>query len=120
MPIDQAYPLPELMAALKEYSSQNNRRLTFEYILLKGVNDSDAMAIQLADLIRGMNAYVNLIPYNEVDENGFRTTDAKTSLHFYDVLMKHGVKATLRTRHGEDIDAACGQLRAKHEGKLPQ
>ena len=114
MPIDQAYPLPELMAALKEYSSQNNRRLTFEYILLKGVNDSDAMAIQLADLIRGMNAYVNLIPYNEVDENGFRTTDAKTSLHFYDVLMKHGVKATLRTRHGEDIDAACGQLRAEN------
>ena len=120
MPIDRAYPLMELMEALKEYSSQNNRRLTFEYILLKGVNDSDAMAIQLADLIRGMNAYVNLIPYNEVDENGFRTTDARTSLHFYDVLMKHGVKATLRTRHGEDIDAACGQLRAKHEGKLPQ
>lgn len=120
MPINRAYPLDELMTALKDYSTDNHRRLTFEYILLKGVNDSDAMAIQLADLIRGMNAYVNLIPYNEVDENGFRTTDAKTSLHFYDVLMKHGVKATLRTRHGEDIDAACGQLRAKHEGKLPQ
>ncbi|MEE3488592.1 MAG: 23S rRNA (adenine(2503)-C(2))-methyltransferase RlmN [Bulleidia sp.] len=115
MPIDQAYPLDVLMSALKEYSENNNRRLTFEYILLKGVNDHDKDAIALADLIRGMNAYVNLIPYNEVDENGFRTCDPKTALHFYDVLMKHGVKATLRTRHGEDIDAACGQLRARHE-----
>ncbi len=115
MPIDQAYPLDVLMSALKEYSENNNRRLTFEYILLKGVNDHDKDAIALADLIRGMNAYVNLIPYNEVDENGFRTCDTKTALHFYDVLMKHGVKATLRTRHGEDIDAACGQLRARHE-----
>lgn len=115
MPVDRAYPLDVLMAALKEYSENNNRRLTFEYILLKGVNDHDKDAAALADLIRGMNAYVNLIPYNEVDENGFRTCDAKTALHFYDVLMKHGVKATLRTRHGEDIDAACGQLRARHE-----
>ena len=115
MPIDRAYPLDILMEALRDYSENNHRRLTFEYILLSGVNDSDACAIELADLIRGMNAYVNLIPYNEVDENGYRTTDGRTALHFYDVLMKHGVKATLRTKHGDDIDAACGQLRARHE-----
>ncbi len=115
MPIDRAYPLDTLMEALRSYSVKNHRRLTFEYILLKGVNDQDAHAIELAALIRGMNAYVNLIPYNEVDENGYRSTDARGALHFYDVLMKHGVKATLRTRHGEDIDAACGQLRARHE-----
>ena len=115
MPIDKAYPMDQLMAALKRYSENNHRRLTFEYILLRNVNDRDENAIELANLIRGMNAYVNLIPYNEVDENGYRTTDARTALHFYDVLMKHGVKATLRTKHGEDIDAACGQLRAKHE-----
>lgn len=115
MPIDKAYPMGQLMAALKRYSENNHRRLTFEYILLRNVNDQDENAIELANLIRGMNAYVNLIPYNEVDENGYRTTDARTALHFYDVLMKHGVKATLRTKHGEDIDAACGQLRAKHE-----
>ncbi len=115
MPIDKAYPLDELMKALKAYSVDNHRRLTFEYILLHGVNDLDQNAIELARLIHGMNAYVNLIPYNEVDENGYHSTDAKTALHFYDVLMKHGVKATLRTRHGEDIDAACGQLRARHE-----
>ncbi len=103
------------MKALDDYSVENHRRLTFEYILLKGVNDSDAQAVELADLIRGKNAYVNLIPYNEVDENGYHTTDDRTALRFYDILMKHGVKATLRTKHGEDIDAACGQLRARHE-----
>ena len=115
MPIDQAYPLDVLMKALKEYSEGNHRRLTFEYILLHDVNDTDEHAVQLADLIRGMNAYVNLIPYNEVDENGYQTTNEKKALHFYDLLMKHGVKATLRSKHGDDIDAACGQLRAKHE-----
>lgn len=115
MPIDHAYPLDVLMKALKHYSEGNHRRLTFEYILLNGVNDLDENAIELADLIRGMNAYVNLIPYNEVDENGYHTTNEKKALHFYDVLMKHGVKATLRSKHGDDIDAACGQLRAKHE-----
>ena len=115
MPVDRAYPLDMLMDSLKAYSEDNHRRLTFEYILLKGVNDSDDHARQLADLIRGMNAYVNLIPYNEVDENGFKTTDERTSLRFYDVIMKNGVKATLRSKHGDDIDAACGQLRARHE-----
>ncbi len=115
MPIDKAYPMDVLMDALKHYSEGNHRRLTFEYILLKGVNDSNDNAVELADLIRGMNAYVNLIPYNEVDENGYHTTDEKSALRFYDVLMKHGVKATLRTKHGDDIDAACGQLRARHE-----
>lgn len=115
MPIDKAYPMDVLMKALRTYSTDNHRRITFEYILLDGVNDSDENAIELANEIRGMNAYVNLIPYNQVDENGYRSTDSKKALHFYDVLMKHGVKATLRTKHGEDIDAACGQLRAKHE-----
>ncbi len=115
MPVDRAYPLNVLMDALKDYSEVNHRRLTFEYILLHEVNDHDEDAIELANLIRGMNAYVNLIPYNQVDENGYKTADEKKALHFYDVLMKHGVKATLRTKHGDDIDAACGQLRAKHE-----
>lgn len=115
MPIAKAYPLDELMQALREYSEDNHRRLTFEYILLHGVNDSDEMAITLANLVRGMNAYINLIPYNQVDENGYIGVDDKKALHFYDMLMKHGVKATLRQKHGDDIDAACGQLRAKHE-----
>lgn len=115
MPINTAYPLDVLMQALRNYSENNHRRLTFEYILLHDVNDTDEMAIQLANLVRGMNAYVNLIPYNQVDENGYIGVNEKKALHFYDVLMKHGVKATLRQKHGDDIDAACGQLRAKHE-----
>jgi 23S rRNA (adenine2503-C2)-methyltransferase len=118
MPINRAYPLSELMGALKDYSEQNNRRITFEYILLKDVNDQDEHIKQLAGLVRGMNAYVNLIPYNVVDEHGFKQVDFASALRFYDKLTKSGVKCTLRQEHGADIDAACGQLRAKHEGKL--
>ncbi len=115
MPINHAYPLEVLMEALREYQATNNRKLTFEYILLKGVNDSEMHARQLARLLRGMNAYVNLIPYNPVDEHGFQTSEDFVTLHFYDILMKNHVKCTLRQKHGEDIDAACGQLRAKYE-----
>lgn len=118
MPINRAYPLHELFAALKDYSEANNRRLTFEYILLKDVNDTDLHARQLSALIKGMNAYVNLIPYNVVDEHGFKAVDFASAMKFYDKLMKLGVKCTLRQEHGSDIDAACGQLRAKTEGRL--
>lgn len=117
MPINNAYPLAQLMDALKEYTQYSNRRITFEYILLKGKNDSHTHANELADLIRGINAYVNLIPYNEVDEHGYRTVDRQSSLVFYDQLMKRGIRATLRKEHGADIDAACGQLRAKRAQK---
>lgn len=115
MPINKAYPLEELMEAIDYYTKLNNRRLTFEYILLRGVNDQDEHVEQLAQLLRGMNAYVNLIPYNEVDEHGFRSVDRKQAMVFYDKLMKKGIRCTIRKEHGGDIDAACGQLRAKKE-----
>lgn len=121
MPVNRAYPLEELMAALKTYMNENNRRLTFEYILLKGINDTKEHASQLAHLLRGCNAYVNLIPYNAVDEHGYQGVDRQRAMVFYDLLMKYGVRATIRKEHGGDIDAACGQLRAKElkkEGKL--
>ena len=118
MPINKAYPLSELMDALHEYSTMNNRRITFEYILLKGVNDQTEHANQLAHLVKGMNAYVNLIPYNVVDEHGFKAVDFASAMKFYDKLMRLGVKSTLRKENGGGIDAACGQLRAKAEGKL--
>lgn len=117
MPVNRAYPLKELFAALDYYTSQSNRRLTFEYILLEGVNDSEKHVKQLADLVRGYNAYVNLIPYNQVDENGYRKVDYRKAMVFYDALMNRGIKCTLRQEHGADIDAACGQLRAKQEKK---
>lgn len=118
MPINKVYPLKDLFYALREYSAQNNRRITFEYILLKDVNNQIEHAHQLAHLVKGMNAYVNLIPYNSVDEHGFQAVDLKDAMTFYDQLTRLGVHCTLRAEHGSDIDAACGQLRAKAEGKL--
>jgi 23S rRNA (adenine2503-C2)-methyltransferase len=113
MPINKAYPLAQLMDAIHEYADLNNRRITFEYILLKDVNDKEEHVRQLAALIKGLNAYVNLIPYNAVDEHGFKGVEFAAAMHFYDRLVKAGVKCTLRQEHGADIDAACGQLRAK-------
>ena len=114
MPVNKAYPLEELMKAICYYASENNRRLTFEYILLKGVNDQKVHVDQLAKLMKGLNAYVNLIPYNAVDENGFQGVKYDEAMVFYDALMKKGVRCTIRKEHGADIDAACGQLRVKH------
>ena len=114
MPINQAYPLSSLMEALDAYSKENNRRLTFEYILLRGVNDQPIHAKQLAKLIGKRNAYINLIPYNAVDEKGFQGVAHEEAMVFYDQLMKLGVRCTIRKEHGSDIDAACGQLRVKH------
>ncbi len=114
MPINQAYPLSSLMEALDAYGKENNRRLTFEYILLRGVNDQPLHAKQLAKLIGKRNAYINLIPYNAVDEKGFQGVDHAAAMVFYDQLMKLGVRCTIRKEHGSDIDAACGQLRVKH------
>lgn len=115
MKINKVYPLKELINACRQYEIIANRRLTFEYILLKGVNDSLENADELADLIKGMLAYVNLIPYNPVNENDYQRSDNKTVKSFLDRLIKRGVTATIRKEFGTDIDAACGQLRAKNE-----
>ena len=114
MPINRAYPLKELFAALKEYSELNNRRLTFEYLLLKGVNDTKKHADEIKELLKGLNAYINLIPYNSVKEKDFETSSEENALRFYDMLKKNGVAVTLRQKKGDDIDAACGQLRANN------
>ncbi|MDO4197642.1 MAG: 23S rRNA (adenine(2503)-C(2))-methyltransferase RlmN [Erysipelotrichaceae bacterium] len=114
MPVNKAYPLEELMKALKEYSATNNRRLTFEYLLLSGVNDSAQNAKEIKELLKGMNAYINLIPYNEVKEKDYKTSSEENALRFYDLLKKNGVSVTLRQKKGTDIDAACGQLRANN------
>ncbi len=115
MPINKVYPLKELLSALDYYSEKNNRRITFEYILLKGLNDTDDCAKELAEIVVKRNAYVNLIPYNSVDEADFSAVSDLEALKFYDKLMKLNVKATLRAKHGDDIEAACGQLRAQSE-----
>ena len=115
MPINKAYPLEELIDALKEYSDNNNRRLTFEYLLLAGINDRKEDVDNIKKLFKGLNAYINLIPYNEVKENEYKSSDELNTLRFYDLLKKENVAVTLRQRKGDDIDAACGQLRAKYE-----
>lgn len=114
MPINKAYPLEELFDALKEYSDNNNRRLTFEYLLLKGINDRQKDVDNIKKLFKGLNAYVNIIPYNEVKENDYEASDDLNALRFYDMLKKSGIAVTLRQKKGTDIDAACGQLRAKY------
>ena len=115
MPISKAYPMDRLMEAIKDYEENAGRRVTFEYILLAGLNDSLAHADELADLIHkyGIFAYVNLIPYNEVAEKPFRRSSHNAIKAFADRLMKRGINTTVRKEFGGDIDAACGQLRSK-------
>ncbi|MFW5889010.1 MAG: 23S rRNA (adenine(2503)-C(2))-methyltransferase RlmN [Bacillota bacterium] len=114
MKINKTYPLEDLIKACKEYTEISGRRITFEYILLKGLNDSLKDANELSDLIRGINAYVNLIPYNPVNEFGYEKTDPVKAYKFYKQLDKRGINCTLRRELGSDIDAACGQLRLKN------
>ena len=118
MPINKVYNLAVLMSAIKRYLEVANRRVTFEYIMLKDVNDSVECAKTLADLIRGMNAYVNLIPYNETENISFKRTEKKKILEFYDILKKEKINVTIRREFGGNIDAACGQLRARGEEML--
>lgn len=118
MPINRAYPLKELIAAIQDYEKNAGRRVTFEYILLAGVNDSLEDADALAKLIKPTFAYVNLIPFNEVNENSFHRSSEQAVTAFFDRLKKRGVNVTIRREFGSDIDAACGQLRAKEEGIL--
>ena len=120
MPVNKAYPLEKLFEAIKEYESNSNRRVTIEYILLKGLNDSLKNASELASLLKGTFAYVNLIPYNEVSENEFKRSDKESVRAFYEELKRIGVNVTIRKEFGSDIDAACGQLRAKKEGIISE
>ena len=113
MPISKAYPLDKLMEAVKYYEQTAGRRVTFEYIMLDGINDSLECAKELVDLVKGTLAYVNLIPYNPVDEHSFKRSSDKNVHKFFSYLMQHGVNTTVRKEFGNDIDAACGQLRAK-------
>ena len=105
------------MEAIRVYIEKTNRRVTFEYILLKGLNDSAENAKELAKLIRGMNAYVNLIPYNETENLDFKRSSKDSIMRFYDILKKEKISVTIRKEFGGNIDAACGQLRANFNRK---
>jgi len=117
MPINKAYPLKEVIAAVKYYEHKTNKRITYEYIMLKDFNDSLDDARDLARLIKGTNGFVNLIPYNPVDEHAFARSPRDRTYAFANALKKMGVQTTIRKEFGNDIDAACGKLRAKEEEK---
>lgn len=115
MNINKAYPLDQLIPALKTYLEKTNRRITFEYILLSGINDSCECALELAKLVKGINCYINLIPYNETNNLDFKRTNTVQIMRFYDILKKNSVNVTIRREFGSKISAACGQLRSKKE-----
>ena len=115
MPINKAYPIIELIPALKTYLNKTNRRITFEYIMLDGINDSEECALELANLVKDINCYINLIPYNETNNIEFKRTKTVQIMRFYDILKKNSVNVTIRREFGGKIDAACGQLRSKKE-----
>ena len=113
MPINKAYKLNDLMDTIKEYIQKTNRRVTIEYVMLNNVNDNDTQALELAALLKGLNVYVNLIPYNETNHIEFKRSSKDRILKFYDILKKKGINVTIRREFGSNIDAACGQLRSK-------
>lgn len=119
MGVNKAYPVEEVIKAVKDYIDKTNRRVTFEYIMLSGVNDTKECALELCKLIKGLNAYVNLIPYNETENIEFKRSNSSQISAFYDILKKNNVTSTIRREFGSNVSAACGQLRAENiEGEI--
>ena len=115
MPINKAYPIEELMGVLKKYYNRTNRRITFEYVMLDGINDTVECANKLSELVKDLNCYVNLIPYNETHNIKFKRSSTIQIMRFYDILKKNKISVTIRREFGGNISAACGQLRSKEE-----
>ena len=111
MPINNKYKIDELLAVCRKYGEKTGRRVSFEYTLIKDVNDSKENALELAAQLKGMNAHVNLIPVNDVKERGNIKSSKKAILNFQNILKKNGINATIRRTLGADINASCGQLR---------
>ena len=115
MPIANVYDMDSLFKVIKKYIDKTHRRVTFEYIMLDSVNDRDEHARELADKLRGINCYVNLIPYNETENISFKRTKNNQIRKFYDILKKNRINVTIRREFGGNVDAACGQLRANQQ-----
>lgn len=113
MPVNRRYPLEELMQACHYWVEKTNRRITFEYILLNGVNDSLQQAAELADLLKGLLANVNLIPFNALSDVDFHKPSRNRIIAFRKYLESRGINAVVREEKGGDIEAACGQLRRR-------
>ena len=118
MNINKAYRIEELIDSIKDYIKVTNRRVTFEYIMLKGVNDTKDCATELSHLLKGINCYVNIIPYNETSHIEFKKSSKNSILEFYDILKKNNISVTIRREFGSKVSAACGQLRANYKEEL--
>ena len=115
MKINIAYKITDIINAIREYINVTNRRVTFEYIMLDNINDTDKCAYELVHLLKGLNAYVNLIPYNETSHINFKKSSDEKIMHFYDILKQNGINVTIRKKFGNEVSAACGQLRSEYE-----
>ncbi len=113
MPINNKYPVDELLKICRKYTQETSRRISFEYSMLSGFNDTDECAKLLASKLKGMLCHVNLIPVNEVAESPYKPSTPERIERFIEILSKNGINATVRRKLGSDIDASCGQLRLK-------
>ncbi len=114
VPMNKTHPLKRLMAAVRDYAGRTGRQVTFEWVLIRDVNDSESDAAQLIKLIHGIQGGVNVIPYNPIDETYYQAPRRRKGGEFVQLLEDAGISATLRKERGQDIDAACGQLRSRH------
>ena len=117
MPVNRKYNVDTLLDACREYFQKTGRRISFEYAMIRGVNDSKQIAEILAKRLDGIAAHVNLIPLNNIEESPLKPSTRKAVMEFQQTLEKHGIPATVRRTLGSDIDASCGQLRRKYESK---
>lgn len=117
MKINKVYNIDTIMDAIDHYTTKTNRRVTIEYVMLKGINDSKECAYELVNLLKGKNVYVNLIPYNETSHLEFMKSSTKRKDEFFEILNKNGITVTVRREFGSGISAACGQLRANEVEK---
>ena len=115
MPVNKKYNVEKLLTACKDYFHKTGRRISFEYAMIRDVNDSREIAEVLAKKLDGIAAHVNLIPLNNIEESPLKPSSRKTVMEFQQVLEQHGIPATVRRTLGSDIDASCGQLRRKYE-----
>lgn len=114
MPVARRYSMDELLLACRDYFQETKRRITFEYSMIRGVNDSAEQAVELAGRLRGLNCHINLIPLNEVKERSCSRSRQADIERFKKILEKQGMNVTIRREMGSDIDAACGQLRQNY------
>jgi 23S rRNA (adenine2503-C2)-methyltransferase len=120
VPLEKKHPLPELMEALDHFEAAGGRRITFEYVMIEGINDALEHARELAGLVRRFQSHVNLIPFNPIPGSDWQPSPPERLRAFAELLEREGVPATIRSPRGRDIAAACGQLRAEHETRPPR